>query len=526
MIIRPQVSLLAKVLGWLLLHLVILALAFVAFVGWQLGMGLDSLLSGSAGDRLRTFGDAAREEMVRAPRPDWNAAVKSLADPKGLTAAVFDFEKPRDFPFPVPPNVLERVKTALPPQSASPPGRRGPGSEGPPPDFRDPRAERGRPPLVGPPSNFSDDRPPPNDFMPPRDEAGRNPPLPERNGSRPVFLLRGQDGSGYWAGIQVNLPGPLGRPPRHHLLLLRSESLDGSGMFFDFKPWLWGGLAVLSLSVAFWTPFVWGITRYLNRLTSATERIASGDFRISLPPRGNDELGHLGQAIASMAQRLDQSTSRQKRFLGDAAHELCAPLARLRTGLGILEMKLSGSEQPYLASVESDTQELATLVEEILAFSRAGSRAARQEKVHLQSLLREIAAREAGQLSPDIQVPEDLELITDPTLLARAVGNLIRNAAVHAGAEAKLTIHAYESAGTVTISVTDNGHGVSEEEIPRLFEPFYRPDRSRSRDTGGSGLGLSIVRTAIETCGGEAFASLPPGGGFSVTIRLPGNPLR
>jgi len=105
-------------------------------------------------------------------------------------------------------------------------------------------------------------------------------------------------------------------------------------------------------------------------------------------------------------------------------------------------------------------------------------------------------------------------------LLGRALGNLIRNAKVHAGQDAKIVIKAVERGDSIEIAVSDDGPGVAPEEISRLFEPFYRPDRSRSRDTGGSGLGLAIVRTAIEACGGEAVASLPATGGFVVTIRL------
>ena len=92
----PYFPLLAKVLGWLLLHLVILALAFVGFVGWQLGLGLDSLLSGSAGERLQTFGEAAKEEMINLPPPQWNAAIKPLAEKRKVTAGIFDFANPKN----------------------------------------------------------------------------------------------------------------------------------------------------------------------------------------------------------------------------------------------------------------------------------------------------------------------------------------------------------------------------------------------------------------------------------------------
>ena len=512
----PYFPLLAKVLGWLLLHLVILALAFVGFVGWQLGLGLDSLLSGSAGERLRNFGDAAREEISDLPPPEWNDAIKPLAEKRNVTAAIFDFVNPMNFPFKMPQNVLERTKTALPQPPLGPPGRP-----------RPPPLGNDRPPLD---RDFTDDRgPPPFDDLEPR-RPFREPPGGARPGprpvdfqppSRPIFLLRGDHGDGYWAGVQLTVSGPLGQPRRQQLMLIRANGLDGSGMFFEFKPWLWGGLAVLALSVVFWTPFVWGITRYIRRLTVATDRIAAGQFKISLPSRGNDELGSLGHAIESMASRLDHLVSGQKRFLGDAAHELCAPLARLRTGLGILEMKLGDADHASLSSIEADAQELATLVEEILAFSRAGNRKPRRQAVLLESLLREVVAREGGEPVPAIDVPSRLTVVADPTLLSRAIGNLVRNSKVHGGADPNVVITAVEDADFVTITVTDDGPGVSPDELPRLFEPFYRPDRSRSRDTGGSGLGLAIVSAAIEACGGDVAASIPPAGGFAVTLRLP-----
>ena len=516
----PYFPLLAKVLGWLLLHLVILALAFVGFVGWQLGLGLDSLLSGSAGERLRTFGDAAKEEISDLPRPQWNDAIKPLAEKRNVTAAIFDFVNPKNFPFKVPQNVLERTKTAIPQPPLGPPGRP-----------RPPPLGNGRPPLD---RDFPEDRGlPPFDDLEPR-RPFREPPGGARPGprpvdfqppSRPIFLLRGEHGDGYWAGVQLTLPAPPGQPRRQQLLLIRANGLDGSGMFFEFRPWLWGGLAVLALSLAFWTPFVWGITRYIRRLTAAADRIAAGQFKISLPARGNDELGGLGHAIESMAGRLDHLVSGQKRFLGDAAHELCAPLARLRTGLGILEMKLGDAAQASLSSIEADAQELATLVEEILAFSRAGNRKPRRQAVPLEPLLREVVAREGGDTVPEINVPPGLTVVADPTLLGRAIGNLIRNSKVHGGSDTKVMIAAVEDADCVTITVTDEGPGVAPDELPRLFEPFYRPDRSRSRDTGGSGLGLAIVCAAVEACGGDTAACIPPAGGFAVAIRLPKNGL-
>lgn len=524
---KPQfhAPLLAKALVWLVLHLLILVLAFAGFVRWQLGLGLDSLLSGAAGERLRIFGESVREEMEQCAPSQWTAAIKPLADAKRVSAAIFDPAFPSQFPLTLPANVKERALTALPPQEPGAGDRRGA-----PPWARrfgqtlglGPPEGRGPPdglgPLEGPgppQDGLIDERSPQGTDRQARAQSGRTPP------PRPVFLLRGDAGDGYWAGINLALQVEGGLPNRHHLLLIRAERLDGSGMFFELKPWLWGGLAVLALSLAFWTPFVLGITRYLHRLTLATDGIAAGHFDVSLPRRGRDELARLGQAIQSMAARLDHLITGQKRFLGDAAHELCAPLARLRTGLGILEMKLGETAQSDLLAIDGEAAELATLVEEILAFSRAKSRAVKRETIQLAQLVDLIAAREAGDLNLTTEIPPDLVVTGDSTLLGRAIGNILRNAGCHAGPAAKVFVTATQSPQGVTLTLTDDGPGAAAEELPRLFEPFYRPDRSRTRETGGSGLGLAIVRTAIEACGGTTRAFLPPHGGFGIAIELP-----
>jgi two-component system sensor histidine kinase CpxA len=139
----------------------------------------------------------------------------------------------------------------------------------------------------------------------------------------------------------------------------------------------------------------------------------------------------------------------------------------------------------------------------------------------LAPLVAAVAVREGGDLDLTTEIPPDLAVTADPTLLGRAIGNILRNAGVHAGPAASVTIAATSSPHGVAISITDDGPGVVAEELPRLFEPFYRPDRSRTRETGGSGLGLAIVRTAIEACGGTTQAFLPGGGGFGILIELP-----
>lgn len=507
-------SLLVKALGWLVLHLVVLALGFFVFVRWQLGMGLDSLLSGAAGERLRYFGESVRGDMLGSPPEEWNAAVLKRGEDLQVVAGIFDPDQVKRFPRTIPRNVLDRAVAALPHATDGAPGerrgappwsRRGggmPGGGGGPPE--------GRGPWFGGPE--PDDRPPP--AQRPTSQTLRLPP------ANPVFLVRGDGGDGYWAGVTLPFAAE-GQPLRPHLLLVRADRLDGSGMFFDLKPWLWGGMAVLCLSLVFWTPFMLGITRYLHRLTQATDGIAAGNFQVDLPRRGDDELGRLGQAIRSMAGRLDLLVTGQKRFLGDAAHELCAPLARIRTGLGILEMKLGDAAADNLASIEAETAELAALVEEILAFSRARTKAVRLTDLNLADLVNDICAREQPACSVRMEVAPEINVMADEALLGRAVANILRNAGIHAGENATVVVTATPAHDRVTLSLVDDGPGVDPEELPRLFEPFYRPDRSRTRETGGSGLGLAIVRTAVEACGGSASAFLPPSGGFGIRLELP-----
>ena len=492
----PRFPLLAKVLVWLVLHLVILGLAFTVFVRWQLGLGLDSLLSGAAGERLAAFGDEAIQRIVDQRPHEWNAALAPLAEGKNVSAAMFDAPGEAVFQKPLPPDVLERARSSLPLPRPGPEHRERRLSIPPGPDFHPPSPMREGPPEA------------PDDAQPK---------------SRPEFLMRGGDGA-YWAGVLLHLSPPRGMPGRPVLLLVRSERLDGSGMFFDFKPWLWGGLAVLLLSLAFWTPFVWNISRYLRRLTMGTVEIAAGRFQVALPARGGDELGELGRSIEAMATRIDHLVSGQKRFLGDAAHELCAPLARIRTALGILENELGDKPPALLATIDSDTAELATLVDEILAFSRAGNRKPMMQPVDLEPLIREVVARESAGLKIEIAVQSGLRVSTDPRLLGRAIGNLVRNAAIHAGPGTTVRIEVEETVDKLVIHVTDNGPGVPASETPRIFEPFHRLDRARGRETGGSGLGLAIVRSAIEACGGEVAASLPDTGGLRISMGLPKQP--
>lgn len=539
--------LMAKMLLWLLVHLAVLAMAFFLFVAWQLRLGLDSFLSGTAGERLRDVGEVVATDLRSAPRYEWRGILDKHETRLGVK--LFLQLGPGDWigrsPEKVPPNVDQRIKGFRRPEPR--PARPGPPpreDEGQPLDGRRPRAYDERPgPAGGPVDNrpegdpgFEDplfgDGPPPGPDDPRPGPRGRprpgleSQPAPAgddlRPRARPDFLARGAGGDGYWAGIDVPLFQPRAQQPLHGLLILRAAEISGNGLFFNLKPWLTGALAVLGLSLLLWVPFFFGITRYLSRLSKATEAIADGKFEVRVPAR-SDELGALGASIESMASRLDRLVRGQKRFLGDVAHELCSPLARIRTGLGVFEFGLAPDQQVRLESIEEDVDELSRLVSEVLAFTKASTApgAVRLETVELAPLVNLALSRECPGLKTEVTIEGGLAVRADRNLLARAIANVCRNAHRHAGEDCLLRVDAARHWDEVELRISDDGPGVDAGDLPRLFEPFYRPDAARTREAGGTGLGLAIVRAGVEAGGGTVRAEAAVPRGLAIVFRLP-----
>jgi two-component system OmpR family sensor kinase len=239
----------------------------------------------------------------------------------------------------------------------------------------------------------------------------------------------------------------------------------------------------------------------------------------------------LAERINHMADRIEDLLEAQQSLLHSVSHELRTPIARLEFALELLDARARDPDlSKRVKAMEGDLRELNSLVNELLDMSKLDSaRNLRAEPTALAAVLRECT--EMLPPSPhalDCALGNELgdergdalgELELDRRLLARAVSNLLRNAQKYAGS--RILLAATRSAHGVEITVDDDGPGIPVEERDKIFDPFYRLDRSRDRATGGFGLGLSIARKAVALHGGSLRAESSPLGGARFVITLP-----
>jgi two-component system sensor histidine kinase CpxA len=495
-----RLPLYSKILIWFFLNLLVVGGAIYALFIYQFRAGPEMLLSGAAGERVRAVGQIITDELSSQPSSEWTRTLERFGDAYQVRFLLYRNDVAQ----------LAGEKTALPEPVAQKVFAPGPRREG-------------RPPRDMQPEPAFDQ--PPRDENPPR--GGRDPRSPrlpvERPRIRDSFMVRTDNPKRYWIGMRMAvMERP--QPPVPATIVMVSDSLRAGGLFVDFTPILWVGVGAVIFSVLFWLPLVGGITRSLAQMNHAAAEMAEGKFDMRVSEKRRDELGSLGTALNRMAARLGGFVTGQKRFTGDIAHELCTPIARMQMAVGILEERADPKDQQYVEDMREEVQHMSNLVNELLSFSKASLGVA---NIKLQTVaLRPLAEKAVKRESRDgveirNDIPEELSATIDPELVVRAVSNLLRNAVRYAGEAGPITVSGRALEGEVELSVTDCGSGVPENELPKLFDPFYRVDTSRARETGGVGLGLSIVKTCVETCHGAVMCRNRAGGGFEAIMRLP-----
>ncbi|WP_027864801.1 ATP-binding protein [Massilia alkalitolerans] len=276
----------------------------------------------------------------------------------------------------------------------------------------------------------------------------------------------------------------------------------------------------LLVPIALWSRSHWQGLQSLSRMA---DEFGSGKLTARSQMKPSASIYPLAERINHMADRIEDLLEAQKSLLHSVSHELRTPIARLEFGLELLDARARDADlSKRVRAMEGDLRELNSLVNELLDMSKLDStRKLQIEPVRLDALLRECL--EMLPPSPhtlDCMLPEDLgELALDRRLLARAVCNLLRNAQKYAAD--RILLSAARTGGGVEITVDDDGPGIPVEEREKVFDPFYRLDRSRDRATGGFGLGLSIARKAVALHGGSLHADSAPLGGARFVIKLP-----
>jgi two-component system sensor histidine kinase CpxA len=293
-------SLARKVFLLALLNILLLAAVTAAIARFQFGLQAESFLLAPVHDRLSVLGNnfsmdyestgpGQREKLIA----DWSrkmAADVFIATPRGEWVAGPEVE--------MPPRVREQMRRIVPPPQREPP-----------------------PPFGAPP---------------PRRE------MPAES----VFLVITDRPTRYWAGVRIPLRSFENGEPRPGILLFRSDSLFNRNLFFDWRLWAGAVAGAIAISVLCWLPFLRGLTNSIAGLDRATREMAQGNFEVRVDHRRGDEVGDLGAQISRLGTQLGSFVRNQKRFLGDIAHELCAPLARIQFALGILEQKSDDTLRP------------------------------------------------------------------------------------------------------------------------------------------------------------------------------------
>ncbi len=285
----------------------------------------------------------------------------------------------------------------------------------------------------------------------------------------------------------------------------------------------------------------------LRQLASLASNVSVDSWEFDPPAtaRATRELAPLTSAIESVLQRLELSFMQQRTFVSDAAHELKTAVAVVKSSLQLLELRPRSAAEYHAGIVRclADTARLEELVAKMLTLARlesgtqpSGTKASDaaapgaaqpRPSCNMAACLRETAVQlETVAAQRAVRLAIDGEHITSPVPLSAEdcsllISNLLLNALQHSPRESAVELRLANSAGNATLTIEDHGDGISPEALPHVFDRFYRGDPSRTRSTGGVGLGLAICKAVVEKAGGEITIASTLGSGTTVTVHLP-----
>lgn len=267
------------------------------------------------------------------------------------------------------------------------------------------------------------------------------------------------------------------------------------------------------------------MTNQVKQLQMASRRLANGDLstRIKVREHGGDETDELARDFNSMATQIERQIKTQKRLLGDVSHELRSPLARLRIALALAERDGDNSAR-HLRRIDNEAERLEELIAQLLSSQTAQTNL--DLHIDLVALLEELCSDANFEGKPADKVVEycsdlnDAVVATHGDLLKKTFENILRNALKYTPPNSVVRTALSQDEEYYVVRIEDQGPGVAESELDKLFEEFYREDTARPRETGGYGLGLSIAKRAVAAHEGDISAENTDAG-LAITVRIP-----
>ncbi|OIJ66525.1 sensor histidine kinase [Streptomyces mangrovisoli] len=308
---------------------------------------------------------------------------------------------------------------------------------------------------------------------------------------------------------------------------------DRTGPRFDMSPANKAKIVgaaglVLAVTVAVTAVIATRLVRPLRALTAAAQQPPERHVRVPVTTR--DETGILAEAFNDLTERRERLEAQRKAMVSDIAHELRSPLTNIRGWLEVTRDGVVEADAALLASLHEEAVVLQRVIDDLqdLAAADAGTLRLHPEPLRADELLGQVAAAhrvaaDAADVTLVTEVSGTPWLAADPVRMRQALGNLVSNALRHTPAGGTVTLGARRDGDDVVLTVADTGGGIAPEDLPQVFDRFWRAEKSRSRRTGGSGLGLPIVRHLLAAHGGTAEAASEPGAGAVFTLRLPGS---
>lgn len=288
------------------------------------------------------------------------------------------------------------------------------------------------------------------------------------------------------------------------------------------------GLVVIAIgaSLSAWVARVtlWPLRDAARTVGEITQSSLGGRIEYAGP---DDEVGAMVRSVNSMLGRLEAAFTDQRHFVADASHELRTPLAVVRGNLDLLEHPHMTAEdrKTAVAAMHRELSRMERIVEDLLSLSRIESGASlTRQPLQVATLLEEARGRALSLGDRDVrcEAPDDLWVFGDPDLLDQAIGNVMRNAVAHTAPGGVIALRAVATGASASISVADDGPGIRDADLPRVFDRFWRAHGKRDELGGGSGLGLAITKRLVELHGGSVTAAnRPDGSGAVFTITLP-----